>query len=116
MFRLQSAEVIRCGVGQSAWHTSVSRHGKRGTMRCLVIAALLVGCGVHAGCGSQSAAGQPEFAAEGEQFLLAEEPAGAIGILEFREEAAAAGQEELAQPRDIVLLGRIGGGGQSTWS
>jgi hypothetical protein len=85
-------------------------------MRCLIIAALLMGCALHAGCSSQSAAGQPELAAEGRQFLLADEPAGAIGILEFREEAAAAGEEESAQPRDVVLLGKIGGGGQATWS
>jgi hypothetical protein len=52
----------------------------------------------------------------GQRFLLAEEPAGAIGILEFREETAAAGDEESAEPRDIILLGKIGGGGHATWS
>jgi hypothetical protein len=85
-------------------------------MRWLVLAGLLVGNAWLAGCSSPSAAGQPEFAAEGRQFLLAEEPAGAIGILEFREEADAAGEAESPQPREVVLLGRIGGGGLATWS
>src|SRR5262245_41784522 len=88
----------------------------RGTMRWLAIAALLMGCALHAGCGTQSVAGQPELAAEGQQFLLAEEPAGAVSILEFREEADAAGGEEPVPARDVVLLGKIGGGGQATWS
>ena len=59
-------------------------------MRSFYIAALLLGCVIHVGCGGNSTAGQPELAAAGQQFLLAEEPAGAIGILEFREETAAA--------------------------
>lgn len=85
-------------------------------MRWFLIGAVLSACAVQAGCGSQSVAGQAELAAEGKQFLLAEEPAGAIGILEFREEAATAGEEEQAEPRNVVLLGKIGGGGQATWS
>lgn len=85
-------------------------------MRSFYIAALLLGSALHVGCGANSAAGQPELAAEGQQFLLAEEPAGAVGILEFREEAAAATEDDSSEPRDIILLGKIGGGGQATWS
>lgn len=85
-------------------------------MRSFLIFAWLVGCALHAGCGASSTAGNPELAAVGQQFLLAEEPAGAIGILEFREETAAATEEVSSEPQDIVLLGKIGGGGQATWS
>lgn len=59
------------------------------------------------GCGAATSAGQPELAAEGAKFLLAEEPAGAVGILEYREAET--------QPAEIVLWGKIGGGKQ-TWS
>lgn len=85
-------------------------------MRWLVLTGMLVGNAMLAGCSSQSAAEQPELAAAGRQFLLAEEPAGAIGILEFREENATASDEESPAPQNIVLLGKIGGGGQATWS
>ena len=83
-------------------------------MRWIVFGALLVGTTYQAGC-SQSAAGQPEFAAMGGQFLLAEEPAGAISILEFRESTPEE-DDEPAPPADVVLLGKIGGGGKATWS
>lgn len=85
-------------------------------MRSFLIAAWLVGCGLHAGCGANSAAGQPELAAQGQQFLLADEPVGAIGILEFREETPTEADGDSPAPRDIVLLGKIGGGGNATWS
>jgi hypothetical protein len=85
-------------------------------MRSFLIAGLLVGCGLHAGCGGNSGAGSHELMAEGRQFLLTDEPAGAIGILEFREETPAEVDGDSAEPRDIVLLGKIGGGGQATWS
>ena len=41
---------------------------------------------------------------------------GRIGILEFREEVAVASDEESPEPQDVVLLGKIGGGGTATWS
>jgi hypothetical protein len=85
-------------------------------MRSFFIAACLVGCALYSGCGGNSTASQPELAAAGQQFLLADEPAGAIGILEFREETAASSDEETIAPQDVVLLGKIGGGGQATWS
>jgi hypothetical protein len=66
----------------------------------LLLAAVLPGC-------STSDAGDSKLAAEGARFLLAEEPAGAMGILDFREE----------QPPgdDIALFGRIGGA-SPVWS
>jgi hypothetical protein len=38
----------------------------------------------------------------GQQFLLADEPEGATGILDYR--------ESKAEPADVALVGRIGGG------
>jgi hypothetical protein len=84
-------------------------------MRWLIAAALVGQLLVQIGCSTQSAAGQPELAAEGRKLLLAEEPAGAIGILDFRDETAAESGDEPLQPREVVLLGKIGGG-QPTWS
>ena len=85
-------------------------------MRWFLLVAWLVGSAFLVGCGANSTAGQPELAAQGQQFLLTEEPSGAIGILEFREEAAVASDEESPEPQDVVLLGKIGGGGTATWS
>jgi hypothetical protein len=62
--------------------------------------ALVWGCSLGAG-------GSAQLAEEGKQFLLAEEPAGAIGILDFREAPP-------AEP-EVALLGRIGGV-KTTWS
>lgn len=84
-------------------------------MRWLMLIGLIIGTACHVGCSMQSSAGQPELAAEGRQFLLAEEPAGAIGILDFRDETAAESGDEPLQPREVVLMGKIGGG-QPTWS
>jgi len=65
--------------------------------------ATVVGC-------AQSAAGpSPEHAALGQKFLLAEEPGGAVGIIDYRESPPT---EEQA---DVTLVGRIGGG-KLTWS
>jgi hypothetical protein len=61
------------------------------------------------GCGQQAAAPSAEHAALGQKFLLGEEPAGAIGIIDFRESPAA------ADAANVTLVGRIGGG-KLTWS
>ncbi len=66
----------------------------------IVLAIALV-----AGCNQSS--NQPQHARLGQQFLLADEPADAIGILDYRE----AGQEL----SEVSLIGRIGGG-NPTWS
>jgi hypothetical protein len=75
---------------------------------------MLVAC---AGCGSGSA-GAGDLAAIdraaakwGAKFLLAEEPAGAVGVLEARETLSAGGEN----PPQIVLVGRIGAVGRSPW-
>jgi hypothetical protein len=61
------------------------------------------------GCGQQAVSPSPEHAALGQKFLLAEEPAGAMGIIDYRESPPA---EEAAE---VSLVGRIGGG-KLTWS
>lgn len=71
-------------------------------MRHLVYTfALLLSTTWAIGCG-QSAAG-PTASADGARYLLAEEPAGALGVLDVREEVEAAGAG------DYVVVGRIGG-------
>jgi hypothetical protein len=73
---------------------------------CLLVVGLgMIGLGTLclAGCSAESAAKEQQLAALGAQFRLAEEPTGAISVLEFRE----SGQTECD---DLVLLGRIGGG------
>jgi len=74
----------------------------------LTTAALLVGCNT----GTSAPVVKVEHAELGRPFLLADEPAGAVGILDFRE-ALPADEETTAQ--EITLLGRIGGG-DPTWS
>jgi hypothetical protein len=74
--------------------------------RWLVLLALV------AGCTTQSSAPQVEHAELGRQFLLAEEPGGAVGILDYREAAGASDEPAAAE---VALLGRIGGG-NPTWS
>jgi len=54
-----------------------------------VCLAVLVGC-----------TQQPQISAEGQRFVLAEEPAGAQGILDYRESKTEAG--------DVSLIGRVG--------
>ena len=66
-------------------------------------AALALGCAPHAGGPS------PEHLALGQSFLLAEEPAGAVGIIDYRESPPVEDQT------DVTLVGRIGGG-KLTWS
>src|SRR5689334_10067658 len=51
--------------------------------------ALIVGC-----------TQQPQISAEGQRFVLADEPAGAQGILDYRESKPEAG--------DVSLIGRVG--------
>ncbi|MDX1945566.1 MAG: hypothetical protein SFU86_09155 [Pirellulaceae bacterium] len=66
-------------------------------MRSLTLAVAISTICVLAGC----TGGGPDLAAEGQRFLLAEEPAGAVSILDFREAGGARS--------DVVLFGRIGG-------
>src|SRR5688572_19060226 len=78
------------------------------------IAALLAAClGLAAGCDTQSSADQLELASQGASFLLSEEPEGAVGILEHR--GSLNPEDENAQPKEVVLWGRIGGK-KHTWS
>jgi len=76
------------------------------TDKWLVIALYLA---VLAGCGQHATAPSPEHAALGQKFLLGEEPAGAVGIIDFRESPTA------SEGADVTLVGRIGGG-KLTWS
>ena len=75
-------------------------------MRRLTALALIAGLSVLAGC-SPSAAVQTDLADQGRKFLLAEEPPGAVSILDFREAGAGAA--------DVVLFGRVGGA-KPPWS
>jgi hypothetical protein len=52
------------------------------------------------------------LARQGQQFLLAAEPEGAVGILDYREAAIG---EKLPAKTDVVLWGKVGGAAQ-TWS
>ncbi len=70
----------------------------------LFAAVLVAGAAFSAGCGQSSTASVADpavVAAQRAKFLLAEEPAGAQGILEFAEAAHAAGE--------TVLVGQVGG-------
>lgn len=64
-------------------------------------------CSLLTGCGRSSQASDPEVARQRSQFLLADEPADAIGIMEYRELEHQAGA--------VVLVGRVGGQ-HETWS
>jgi hypothetical protein len=66
---------------------------------CLFSFAFFVGCAVQST--SQPAAPQAAASAEGEKFLLAEEPAGAADVRDAREKAQ--------DNEDVVVVGRIGG-------
>jgi hypothetical protein len=72
----------------------------RASLAMLVVSLLVSGCG----WGGQAA---PTRAAAGAKFLLAEEPADVIGILDYR--------EANAHQAEVTLLGKIGGG-NPTWS
>lgn len=76
-------------------------------MRECLVALMLVGALLLAGCSSQSVASQARPSSDGAKFMLATEPADAIGILEYRELET--------PPQEIVLWGKIGGGKQ-VWS
>ena len=68
-----------------------------------------------AGCSANNPATETprvEYPELGKQFVLNEEPAGVIGILDYRE---AAGEAPAAPAGEVALLGRIGGG-DPTWS
>jgi hypothetical protein len=57
-----------------------------------------------AGCGSSD----PRTRALRERFLLAHEPTGALGIADSR--------DRIDAPREVVVLGRIRGGGFDPWA
>jgi len=71
--------------------------------------ALVAGALMVAGCSPHAAGPTPEQVALGQKFLLAEEPGGAVGIIDYREAPPAEDQT------DVTLVGRIGGG-KLTWS
>src|SRR5262245_8783851 len=64
--------------------------------RALPLAGLLLSLGMLAGCGGSEA----KLAQARARFLLAEEPADAIGLMELRESP---------QSGDVVVVGRVGG-------
>ena len=66
---------------------------------CLFSFAFFVGCAAQPS--SQPAAPQAAASAEGEKFLLAEEPAGAADVRAAREKAQ--------DNEEVVVVGRIGG-------
>jgi hypothetical protein len=67
-----------------------------------------------AGCGQSGPSG--ELARQGQEFLLPAEPAGAVGILDYREAAGDLKTGEAASAgSDVVLWGKVGGAAQ-TWS
>jgi hypothetical protein len=72
-----------------------------------LVLAVEAGILLAAGCAHSANAPRVEHPELGQQFVLAQEPEGAMGILDYRE----------AKPEadDVTLLGRIGGG-QPTWS
>jgi hypothetical protein len=65
-------------------------------MKRVMAAGLLLATCVLSGCGSSEA----ELSAARAQFLLAEEPADPVGLMELRESSASG---------DVVVVGRIGG-------
>jgi hypothetical protein len=78
-----------------------------------VMLALVVGLLLAAGCTPGTDAPRVEHPELGQQFVLAEEPEGATGILDYREGIPE--HEAKPEPADVALLGRIGGG-KPTWS
>jgi hypothetical protein len=71
--------------------------------------ALVAGVAMFAGCSSHAAGPTPEQVALGQTFLLADEPEGAVGIIDYRE------SPPVEDATDVTLVGRIGGG-KLTWS
>lgn len=91
---------------------------------CLSSLATALLCGCAGRAESTPAQVKVEHAELGRQFLLAEEPAGAVSILDYREaQAAIATQTNNAAPPmetepakdEVALLGRIGGS-KAVWS
>lgn len=70
------------------------------TATVLLSLPAVVGCG-SAGESSATAASAAKASIDGSKFLLAEEPAGAIGVIEARETAA--------DGKALVMVGRVGG-------
>jgi hypothetical protein len=75
-------------------------------MRVLLAIVLVASLLSLAGCGASDAS-QADLDRRGAAFLLAEEPAPAVSVLDFRESGRPAGE--------VALLGRIGGG-KDAWS
>ncbi|MEK6236951.1 MAG: hypothetical protein N2C14_19765 [Planctomycetales bacterium] len=73
--------------------------------------AMALGALAMAGCGPAAMTQQPDCGEHRARFLLDEEPSGAIGVDEAREAAG-----DLKSGKDLVVLGRIGGGSGSPWS
>jgi hypothetical protein len=68
----------------------------------LELLALGLSITLLASCSKQAETPRPELVEMGRQFLLAEEPEGVTGIIDYR--------ESKAEPAEVTLLGRIGGG------
>ncbi len=68
---------------------------------------LLLALGAVAGCGVSTATDEANVSPEGQRYLLADEPEGAVSIVEAK---AALGLQDT-----VVLIGRIAAGDQSPW-
>lgn len=60
-----------------------------------------------AGCTEKAQVLDPALAAQRSKLVLAEEPSGAVSIAEAR--------KDLEQPKEVVLIGRVGAGGATPW-
>ena len=74
----------------------------------LTTGLFLVGCAAQEST-TPVAVEHPEL---GQKFVLPDEPAGAVGIIDYRE---ALPKDAEPEPAEVTLLGRIGGG-NPTWS
>jgi len=64
-------------------------------MNLFKLSVVVLGLALAAGCVKRS-----EISAAGQRFVLAEEPSGALGILDYR--------ESKPEPGDVSLIGRVG--------
>src|SRR4051812_40809803 len=71
------------------------------TKSCLLLALLAAGCGVANDVPPPPSTPAPAASADGGQYRLPAEPAGARGVLQVRKEAK--------DGEDVVVVGRVGG-------
>jgi hypothetical protein len=68
----------------------------------MLAATILASCLMSLGCGQQAATAPPTTSAVDARFILAAEPAQAIGVVDFKEQASSG--------ETFSVVGRIGGG------